>query len=209
MWLLLFRDKLLHLGLPGGTSGKEPACQCRRYRRRGFNPEAGKIPWRRAWQLTPVFLPGEWQKGVWQATVHRFENKRTWLKRLSTYMHARYVLFWISYVIFVVLSFTSTRPIFLSFYLPGFLQFFFFILMESGAVYPVFSGHSTMLPHTPELTNLRYTTSCHTPQDSSPPSAFKGSRALLHLTCGGFCFGLVWCIHFLAAMGLHCSTQAQ
>ena len=66
---------------------------------------------------------------------------------------------------------------------------FFFILMESGAVYPVFSGHSTMLPCTPEFTNLRYTTSCHTPQDSSPPSAFKGSRALLHLTCGRFCFG--------------------
>ena len=25
----------------------------------GFNPRVGKIPWRRAWQPTPVFLPGE------------------------------------------------------------------------------------------------------------------------------------------------------
>ena len=25
----------------------------------GFDPWAGKIPWRRAWQPTPVFLPGE------------------------------------------------------------------------------------------------------------------------------------------------------
>ena len=25
----------------------------------GFNPWVGKIPWRRAWQRTPVFLPGE------------------------------------------------------------------------------------------------------------------------------------------------------
>ena len=24
-----------------------------------FNPWVGKIPWRRAWQLTAVFLPGE------------------------------------------------------------------------------------------------------------------------------------------------------
>ena len=24
-----------------------------------FNPWVGKIPWRRAWQPTPVFLPGE------------------------------------------------------------------------------------------------------------------------------------------------------
>ena len=42
----------------GGASGKEPTCQCRRQRYR-FNPRVGKIPWRRAWQPTPVFLPGE------------------------------------------------------------------------------------------------------------------------------------------------------
>ena len=39
--------------------GKEPACQRRRHKRHGFNPWVGKIPWRRAWQPTPVFLPGE------------------------------------------------------------------------------------------------------------------------------------------------------
>ena len=43
----------------GGASGKEPACQCRRHKRCGFNPWVGKIPWKRAWQPTPVFLPGE------------------------------------------------------------------------------------------------------------------------------------------------------
>ena len=46
-------------GLPGGTSGKQPTCQCRRCRRRRFNPWVGKIPWRRAQQPTLVFLPGE------------------------------------------------------------------------------------------------------------------------------------------------------
>ena len=30
-----------------GLSGKEPSCQCRRHRRHGFNPWAGKMPWRR------------------------------------------------------------------------------------------------------------------------------------------------------------------
>ena len=25
----------------------------------GFDPWVGKIPWRREWQLTPVFVPGE------------------------------------------------------------------------------------------------------------------------------------------------------
>ena len=41
---------------PGGSSGKEPTCQCRR---RGFHSWVGKIPWRRKWQPTPVFLPGK------------------------------------------------------------------------------------------------------------------------------------------------------
>ena len=44
--------------MTGGTSGKEPACQDRRHKRGGFDPWVGKIPWRRAWQPTPVFLPG-------------------------------------------------------------------------------------------------------------------------------------------------------
>ena len=47
------------MGFPGGTSRKEPTCQCRRHQRLRFNPWVRKIPWRRAWQLTPVFLPGE------------------------------------------------------------------------------------------------------------------------------------------------------
>ena len=45
-------------GFPGSTSGKEPACQCRRHKRCGLEPWV-EIPWRRAWQPTPVFLPGE------------------------------------------------------------------------------------------------------------------------------------------------------
>ena len=37
-------------------SGKESICQCRRW---GFNLWVGKIPWRRKWQPTSVFLPGK------------------------------------------------------------------------------------------------------------------------------------------------------
>ena len=43
----------------GGASGKEPACQCRRFKRHRFDPWVRKIPWRREWQLIPVFLPGK------------------------------------------------------------------------------------------------------------------------------------------------------
>ena len=47
------------MGFPGGASGKEPTCPCRRPKRFFFRPWVGKIRWRRAWQSTPVFLPGE------------------------------------------------------------------------------------------------------------------------------------------------------
>ena len=42
--------------LPRWLSGKESTLQCRRHR---FDPWAGKMPWRRKWQPTPVFLPGK------------------------------------------------------------------------------------------------------------------------------------------------------
>ena len=47
---------LKKLGLSRWRSGRESACQCRRH---GFDPWVGKIPWRRKWQPTPIFLPGK------------------------------------------------------------------------------------------------------------------------------------------------------
>ena len=47
------------MGFPGGASGKEPTCQCKKYKRHGFDPWVSKIPWRRVWQPTPVVLPEE------------------------------------------------------------------------------------------------------------------------------------------------------
>ena len=40
------------LGFPGGSDGKESACNA-------GGPWVEKIPWRREWRATPVFLPGE------------------------------------------------------------------------------------------------------------------------------------------------------
>ena len=60
IWLMrLSSSRKLKMGFPGSTSGKVPACQCSRCKRHGFNHWAGKIPRRRAWQSTPVFLPGK------------------------------------------------------------------------------------------------------------------------------------------------------
>ena len=49
----------LYTGLPRWLSGQESTCQCRSRRRHRFNPWVRKIPWKRGWQSTPVFLPGE------------------------------------------------------------------------------------------------------------------------------------------------------
>ena len=50
-----------HKSFPGGASGKESACQCRRCWILEFHPWVGKISWRRKRQPTPVFLPGKSQ----------------------------------------------------------------------------------------------------------------------------------------------------
>ena len=49
----------LFLCFPGGVSGKESACQCRRHEGLGSDPWDKKIPWRKKWQPTPVFFPGK------------------------------------------------------------------------------------------------------------------------------------------------------
>ena len=55
--LLLFLAKTpIYLGLPWWLSGKESIYQCRRCK---FYPWVEKIPWRRKWLPTPVFLLGE------------------------------------------------------------------------------------------------------------------------------------------------------
>ena len=63
------------LGFPGWLGVYyilyESTCQCRRLRRLGFDAWARKIPWRRKWQPTPVFLSGNsMDRGAWWVTVH-------------------------------------------------------------------------------------------------------------------------------------------
>ena len=54
-----------------------------------FNPCVGKIPWRRAWKPTLVFLPGEpMNRGAWQSTVHKVTMGQTRLKPLNMHAHS-------------------------------------------------------------------------------------------------------------------------
>ena len=71
----------LSMAFPGGTSGKEPTCQCTRHKRHGFHPRVRKIPWRM------------------EATVHRATKNWTQLTWLSTQAHKSFrfpTSFWYS-----------------------------------------------------------------------------------------------------------------
>ena len=67
-------------GLLWWLSGKEPTRQCMSRRRRGFDHWVRKIPWKRAWQPTLVFLPGE-SHGQRSLVGYRWTQQ----KRLSTH----------------------------------------------------------------------------------------------------------------------------
>ena len=61
-------------GLPCGTSGKEPSCQCWICKRCGFDPWVGKIPWRREWRPLHYFcltIPWTEKSGRLQSTGSR------------------------------------------------------------------------------------------------------------------------------------------
>ena len=74
------------MGFPGGASGKEPACQCRRLKRRRFDPWVRKIPGEgHSNPLQYSCLENPMDRGAWVATVHGVAKSWTQLKRLSTH----------------------------------------------------------------------------------------------------------------------------
>ena len=75
----------LSKGFPGGASGKESAYQCRRRKRRKFNPWVEKIPRSRKWQHTPVLMPGKfyWQRSLAGYSPQGYKESYT-TEQLST-----------------------------------------------------------------------------------------------------------------------------
>ena len=77
------------MGFPGGTSGKEPACQRKRQKRHSFDPWVGKIPWRGAWQPTLVFLPRESHRQR-SLVVQSMKSQGVWHDWAHTHAHILY-----------------------------------------------------------------------------------------------------------------------
>ena len=62
--MMIYKLLFIHcnnmIGFPGGSEVKASACNAGDLGSiPGSDPWVGKIPWRRKWQPTPVFLPGE------------------------------------------------------------------------------------------------------------------------------------------------------
>ena len=59
-------DNTLGWGFPHGTSGKEPACHCRRYKNHGSVPELGRSPGgRHDNPLQYSYLQNPMDRGAW------------------------------------------------------------------------------------------------------------------------------------------------
>ena len=82
------------MGFPGGASGMN--LQCRRCKRRRFDPWVRKIPWRGERQPVPVFLPGRQRSLVGYSPRGCKESDKvlksqTQLKQLGKYAHKKYI----------------------------------------------------------------------------------------------------------------------
>ena len=72
--LLCTKKKKKKKAFPGSSDGKESTCSAGDP---GFDSWVRKIPWRRDWQPTPVFLPGE---SLGQSSLTGY---RTWVRKVS------------------------------------------------------------------------------------------------------------------------------
>ena len=86
LWFPKSTDVHVSWGFPGGASGKEPICQCRRYKRYGLDPWARKISWKgeHGNPLQYPCLRNPMDVGARWALVHRIPKSWTQCKWLST-----------------------------------------------------------------------------------------------------------------------------
>ena len=74
------------LRLPGGTSGKELTCQCRRLRDTGSIPGSERSPGEgQGHPLQYSCLENPMDRGAWWTTAHGVAKSQAQLKQLSMY----------------------------------------------------------------------------------------------------------------------------
>ena len=86
------------IGLHWCFSGEEFTCQCRRS---SFNLWDRKIPWRRKWKPTPIFLPGKshGQRNLVGYSPWGHKNSHIWLSNWTTWELWFFIVFYITSII--------------------------------------------------------------------------------------------------------------
>ena len=113
--------------IPRWLSGKEFACQCRRCRRRSFDPWVRKISWSRKWQPTLVSFPGKFygQGGLacYSSWGRKESDTTKWLNWTELNMYS-WALELPSLFLLVTFIFITHCPFYLGFqiYLDGSVQ---------------------------------------------------------------------------------------
>ena len=90
-WFFFFLlVSLIHcMGFPGSTSGKEPACQCRRHKRCWFDPWVERFPGGgHGNPLQYYYLENPTDRGAWRAAMHWVTKSWTWPKWFSSHVHS-------------------------------------------------------------------------------------------------------------------------
>ena len=77
--------------LPGGASGKEPACQCRRCKRLQVRSQGREDPLEEGIATHSWILENPMDRGAWRATVCTVAESQTW-QWLSTHIGSYYVM---------------------------------------------------------------------------------------------------------------------
>ena len=86
--VLLVSSEVCNAYSSGFPDGSVVAWQCRRHKRRGFDPWARKIPWNRKWQPTQYSCLGNpMDRRAWWAIVHGITKSRTWLRIHTLRIH--------------------------------------------------------------------------------------------------------------------------
>ena len=93
-------------GLPWWLGGKESACQ---FRTHGFDPWVGKIPWRREWQQTPVFLPRKSQGQRRLAGYSPWGHKKSDMTQQLNDTKVLTSIFYWQYIAFTFRSWTRSK----------------------------------------------------------------------------------------------------
>ena len=89
IWWSVFRDP----EFPGGPSGKEPACQCRRRKRHGFYAWVAKIPGGgHGNPLQYSCLESPMDRRGWQSAVNGVAKSRTWLSDWTTWVFILHII---------------------------------------------------------------------------------------------------------------------